>query len=328
MNNRLTKKIIMNSIRLTGVALVLAVAAHAESPMRAEYDEPTGLVTVADAGKPVFLYHYKNVPVPAEHSDNVTPASKYAVSRSNYIHPLYGLDGASLTSDWNKDFPHHRGIYWAWPEVGYKGETGDVHALQRVWARPTGKIATRSGEGWAEIEAENRWMWEDKTPVVLETAIIRAWQSGDHGRWLDLTLRFEALEDGITLARRGTKNYGGLNLRMARMEDMRLLHHAEPEGASPRAAWQLASGRWPGAAGPSSITVFEKSTNPGYPADYIEYPDLPWFQPAFPHAGTRHALEKSKPLTLQYRFWIRNGAPPAEQELREQWNLYHNQKKP
>jgi hypothetical protein len=109
---------------------------------------------------------------------------------------------------------------------------------------------------------------------------------------------------------------------MARIADLRLLHHADPAEVSPRAAWQLASGRWADAGGPSFLTVFEKSTNPGYPADYVEYPELSWFQPAFPRAGTRHALEKTKPLTLQYRFWIRDGVAPPETQLRDQWSIY------
>lgn len=311
----------MQSTRLTAIALVLAATAQAEPPMRAEYDQATGRVTITEAGKTALVYHYQTVPVPAEFSGAAKP-DPYAVARSNYIHPLHGLDGASLTSDWNKDHPHHRGIYWAWPEVGYKGETGDLHALQRVWARPTGKIETRSADGWAEIEAENRWMWEDQTPIVRETAIIRAWQTGTQGRWIDLTLRFEALDDGITLARRGTKQYGGLNIRMAKIEDQQFLHHADPEGTSPRMAWQLAAGRWPGCAGPSSVTVFEKTGNPGYPAEVIEFPAIPWFQPTFPHAETRHLLEKTRPLTLRYRFWIHGGEAPDEKGLREQWHIY------
>jgi hypothetical protein len=311
----------------SAVLLTHAAVAHATEAPRATYDEPTGRVTITDGGKTVLVYHYKNVPVPAEFS-GAKKHNKYAVPRSNYIHPMCGLDGVPLTSDWNEDHPHHRGIYWAWPEVFYYNEIGDLHALQRVWARPTGKIETRSGDGWVEIEAENRWMWEDKTPIVHETAVIRTWRAGEHGRWIDLALRFEALEDGVTLARRGTTQYGGMNIRMAKIEQMQLLHHVDPEGSSPRAAWQLAVGRWPGAGGPSSLAIFEKSTNPGYPADYVQYPDLSWFQPAFPRAKTRHALEKAGPLTLQYRFWIRQGAVPSEKELRDQHSIYQKWGRP
>lgn len=312
---------------IAGIALAAAAAARAAEPPHAAYDEKSGRATITEAGKPVLGYPYKPVPVPAEFSGAARP-DKYAVSRGDYLHPLCGLDGTPLTSDWNKDHPHHRGVYWAWPEVQFRGETGDLHALQRVWSRPAGRIETRHGDGWAEIEAENRWVWEDGTPIVLETATIRAWRTGAHGRWIDLVLRFEALEEGITLARRGSKHYGGLNLRLARIAGMRLLHHADPEDAAPRAAWQMAAGLWPGAAGPASFAVFEKSTNPGYPADYVEYPDLSWFQPAFPRAGTRHALEKTRPLTLRYRFWIRDGAPPEDRELREQWSIYQRQQTP
>ncbi len=309
------------------VLLTLAAVARAADAPRATYDEASGRMTITEAGKTVLVYHYRNVPVPADFSGS-KKHGKYALARSNYIHPLCDLDGMPLTSDWNPDHPHHRGIYWAWPEVGYMGETGDLHALQRVWARPSGKMETRSGEAWVEIEALNRWMWEDKTPVVRETAIIRAWQSGAHGRWIDLTLRFEALEDGVTLARRGTTQYGGLNIRMPKIEGTQLLHHADPENTPSRVAWHLAAGRWQGSSTPMSLTVFEKSTNPGYPADHIQYPELSWFQPAFPHAKTRHALEKARPLTLQYRFWIRQGAAPSEKELRNQHQIYQERQRP
>ena len=128
-------------------------------------------------------------------------------------------------------------------------------------------------------------MWEDKTPIVREIAKIRAWKAGKHGRHIDLEFRFEALEDGVTLARRGTSAYGGLNIRLAPIEDMKLVHHADPADATPRMAWQVASGTWAGPDKPLSMVVFEKTANPGYPADYAEYPDLPWFQPTFPRAG-------------------------------------------
>jgi hypothetical protein len=76
------------------------------------------------------------------------------------------------------------------------------------------------------------------------------------------------------------------------------------------------------------LVVFEAATNPGYPGDYAEYPDLPWFQPTFPRSGTRHTLDKTKPLTLRYRLWIRPGPPPGERELRDQWTLYQKSEKP
>jgi hypothetical protein len=309
-----------------------AASLRADTP-QAAWDPATGLATFSEAGKPILTYHYQTVPVPDGFFDGIPEkhldyARKYAVSRSNYIHPLCGPAGTGLTADWNTDHPHHRGIYWAWPEVVYKGETGDLHALQKVWARPTGKIETRHGDGWAELTAGNRWMWQDKIPIVLETATIRAWKADSHGRHIDLVLEFEGLEEEVTLARRGTRHYGGLNIRLAKIKGMELAHHADPDTAATRMAWQLASGTWPGATEPASLVVFEATTNPGYPADVVEYPDLPWFQPAFPAAGARHALGKSRPLVLRYRIWIRPGPPPGERELRDQWTIYQESATP
>jgi hypothetical protein len=308
----------MKSTGLAGMVIIAVASAQAGSPMRAEYDDETGRALISDAGKPVLVYNYKTVPIPEGMTE-----SKYGKPRSDYIHPLYGPDGQELTLDWSKDHPHHRGIYWAWPEVGFQGELGDLHALQRVWARPTGSIQTREGDGWAEVEGESRWMWEDKAPIVREVATIRAWTSGAHGRHIDLEFRFEALEDGVTLARRGTNAYGGLNIRLAPVKGMTLVHHLDPESAARRMAWQAVTGVWKGSEQPLAMAVVEKADNPDYPGDYIDYPELPWFQPTFPRAGTRFTLEKGKALTLRYRIWIRRGAPPGEDEVRDEWMAYH-----
>ncbi|HUH47680.1 MAG TPA: DUF6807 family protein, partial [Arenibacter sp.] len=62
---------------------------------------------------------------PTYPKDTVVYGSIYAIPRSNYIHPLYGLEGEMLTSDWpDAAHPHHRGIFWDWPEVRYGSKLG------------------------------------------------------------------------------------------------------------------------------------------------------------------------------------------------------------
>jgi hypothetical protein len=107
---------------------------------------------------------------------------------------------------------------------------------------------------------------------------------------------------------------------------MKLNHHVDSTGADERVAWQSATGIWKDATKPAVWAVFEKKTNPDYPGDYVEYPDLPWFQPTFPSGGTRFELKKGKPLILKYRLWIRSGDAPTEQEYRKQWNLFQKTK--
>jgi hypothetical protein len=303
--------------------MLSSAAQGAESVLRVVRDPATGQIDITDAGQPVLRYHYQTVTPPPGYHDQVQPNSrKYAVARSDYIHPLYGPEGEELTLDWSQDHPHHRGIYWAWPEVDFGQQRGDLHALQHLFARPTGKIQLKSGDDMASIVAENRWLWEDKTPIVLEVATIVAHQADSSGRIIDLKFEFTPLVDGVKLARRGLDHYGGLNLRLAPVANLKLIHHADPAGVKPRRAWSAATGTWAGATRSSLLAVLENAANPDYPGDYVEYPVLPWFQPTFPRAGTRYELKKDQPLALQYRLWIHDGPQASQAEYQQQWDRY------
>ncbi len=299
-----------------------------DSGMQISRDLYTGQIVITDKDKPVLKYNYQLVCPPDGFVAAVAQGSrKYARARSNYIHPLYGPNGEELTCDWSHDHPHHRGIYWAWPEVDWHGERGDLHALQRIYARPTGDISLETTESCARVVAENRWFWEDETPIVREITTICAHEATAHGRFIDLTYSFEALDDDVALARRGTKAYGGLNIRMSPIKDMQLIHHADPVSANPRRAWSDSIGMRQGFTASVGFAVLEKTTNPDYPGDWVEYPDLPWFQPAFPATDTRHVLKKGRPLVLQYRLWIREAKETSEAQYAEQWRLYNHTNK-
>jgi len=82
--------------------------------------------------------------------------------------------GEVRTEDWSPDHPHHRGIYWAWPEGDWQGRRGDLHALQAVFARPTGQIRVEEESDFVQIVAENQWQWEDGTPIVREQVTVCA----------------------------------------------------------------------------------------------------------------------------------------------------------
>ncbi|UCD51831.1 MAG: hypothetical protein JSW27_04190, partial [Phycisphaerales bacterium] len=107
-------------------------------------------------------------------------------------------------------------------------------------------------------------------------------------------------------------------------KDMQLIHHADPVGTEPRQAWSDSFGFRQGGTRSVGLAVFEKATNPDYPGDYIEYPYLPWFQPAFPAGGTRYVLKQDRPLILQYRLWIRPASKTDESTYRRQWQAFND----
>ncbi|MCX6927389.1 MAG: PmoA family protein [Verrucomicrobia bacterium] len=290
--------------------------------MQATRDPASGQFLLAENGKPVLRYNYQTVE-PGDVLDKVTPGNRiYARPRSDYIHPLYGLSGEELTRDWSLDHPHHRGIYWAWPEVDFGKERGDLHALQKVFARPTGNVRLESGPVFAQIEAENLWLWEDRDPIVREQAIIRAYHATPQGRVVDLVFRFVALKDGVTLARRGTEHYGGLNVRMATPASQVISVHTDSSNAVPRRAWSDLSGIFSGAGAASGLTVLQYPRNPDYPGDWQQYPDLAWCQPTFPASGTRYPLLQSQPLVLRFRLFIHAGAKPDDDLAAKLWDAF------
>jgi hypothetical protein len=290
--------------------------------MQARQDPASGQIDISENGKPVLRYNYKTVE-PGQVLDKVTPANRiYARARSDYIHPLYGLNGEVLTVDWPVDHPHHRGIYWAWPEVDYGTNRGDLHALQKVFARPTGKVRLQNGPVFAEVEAENLWQWEDREPIVREQVIIRTYRATAQGRVVDLAFRFVALKDGITLARRGTDKYGGLSLRMATPASQAISVHTDLSNAVPRRAWSDVSGVFGGDHAASGLTVLQHQQNPYYPGDWEQHPELSWCQPTFPAAGTRYVLRRDQPLVLRYRLIIHSGTRLDDNRAAKLWDAF------
>jgi hypothetical protein len=291
----------------------------------------TGQWLILENEKPVLQYNYKTVPIPDGYWDNVKNSRyvrTYAVPRSNYIHPLYDLDGEPITKDWSNDHPHHRGIYWAWPEIGYKNELGDLHALQKVFARPTDKIETVTENGQLKLVAENVWKWEDKEPIVREQTIITVFPLDKNGRKINLEFHFDALVAEVTLARRGTQHYGGLNIRMLPLKEFKIGSFYGNEKDVPKIeqpAWVCGSWNNPKSDGKTELTVFEKTTNPDYPGSLIQYSNLNWFQPTFPKNGTRYVLTKGNPLILRYQLWLHNAADD-DNAKKESWKNFQNEK--
>lgn len=293
------------------------------SGMRATRDLASGQIDITDNGHPVLRYNYRTVE-PGAVLEKVAAGNRiYARARSDYIHPLYGLNGETLTRDWSVDHPHHRGIYWAWPEVDYGTARGDLHALQKVFARPTGNVRLASGPVFAQIQAENQWLWEDREPIVRELALIRAYRATPAGRIVDLAFQFTALKPGVSLARRETDKYGGLNVRMETPRDQHIATFTDSVSARPRRAWSDLSGQFAGGPSASGLTVLQHARNPDYPGDWIQYPELSWCQPTFPASGTRYALKPGKPLVLRFRLWVHAGAKPDDTFAVKLWDAFH-----
>jgi len=316
----------MTFLTRTSLLLFVSLFILGTGLLRAEFtvktDPQTGQWLLMENDKPVVQYNYKTVPLPDGYLEKLQHGQEYAVPRSDYIHPLFDLDGQPITLDWAMDHAHHRGIYWAWPEVGYHGELADLHALQKVFARPNGKLAVSEENGNLTLRAENLWKWKNEEPIVHETAVIAVHPLGETGRKIDLEFRFQGLVDEVTLARRGTEFYGGLNTRMAQLDGFQSgVFCEEATNSTKPAAWVF--GTWNDAKSGKKmeLTVFEKATNPDYPGEYIPYPDIQWFQTTFPKKGTRYSLKQDETLVLRFQLWLHE-ATYNDAAKKDAWKAY------
>ncbi len=305
----------------------LAAASQPSKPIvQAQPDKMRGAVDVVEGDKPVLRYNQATVPPPPEiveaFETNRNPPLDYA--RGDYIHPLYGPSGESLTDDYSLNHPHHRGISWAWPVVRYRGEARDLWAVRvlpsqpgGIWARPVSLDRLVSGPVAAAIEATNHWKWGDRKPIVREQVVIRAFRETNARRFVDVDLRLTALVDEVSIGGRPGGTYGGFALRSFPEFDRRQIRmHLDPPGAEPRRAWFHLSGAFPGGEGLAGVALMEHPGNPDYPsrpkptnADRVpgKYPKWRTVQPAWP--GDREVkLPKGEPLLLKYRVWIHPGA--------------------
>jgi hypothetical protein len=337
------KPFILNHCFSSGIILLLASACSGGfvGGMTIEKDSSGSQYIIYESGKPVLQYNYQTVneedvirpesqknkkieyfPIggvyldeyyksnPAVDKDGKATSAIWAIPRSDYIHPLYGLDGEMLTNDWpDGDHPHHRGIFWAWPEVEYGSQRGDIYALQRVFARPTGHVKCVVVPKYAEITADNNWMWEDREAIVSEQATICVYRASEGRRIIDLTIRMLALKDSVTIATRFTNSYGGLNIRMAMPQKQTIAHFSDTTTASP-VSWADFSGIFEGNQSVSGMTIIQHKDNPEYPGKWVAYPNLSWVQPTFPTPNTRYSLSKDQPLILQYRLIVHQGEKP------------------
>ena len=309
--------------------------------MKISQDPGTGQVLIEEDGKRVLQYNYQTVydstvlRLPSEaaavhtQTGNATvqeAPSIYAVPRSDYIHPLYGLEGEMLTRDWPDNIhPHHRGIFWAWPEVEIgTSRKGDIYALQQIFARPTGKIQLTSGTVFAQVDAENVWMWKDKDAIVREKVVIRVYPAKANIRIIDLSIKLDALADSITIATRETNKYGGLNLRMMTPQNQLISYFTDKPGSAPLRAWSDFNGIFEGNPASSGLMVVQHNANPEYPGAWVEYPNLAWVQPTFPAPDTRFPLLIGKPLVLHFRLIVHAGVQPDENFSKMIWDAYNH----
>ncbi|MCY4594564.1 MAG: PmoA family protein [Bryobacterales bacterium] len=226
--------------------------------------EEEGGYRVIDSGMPVLFYQLEPTSLDGRYQ------------RSNYVHPLYGLDGEVLTEDFPEDHPHHRGVFWTWHQV----LIGDIRA---------GDPWLAQGFSWSVEEARvlperdglylrHRWFSPDysegREPIAEETAEVVVHPANGTVRMIDFDIRLRALQQDVRVGgSEDDKGYGGFSLRVKMVPDIRF---AAATGVVAPSRAPIDAGNWVdfsadfgGRGSPSGIAILVHPDSAGYPQPWI-----------------------------------------------------------
>ncbi|WP_035141504.1 DUF6807 family protein [Flavobacterium daejeonense] len=241
--------------------------------------------------------------------------------RSNYIHPLYNLDGSVLSEDFPADHLHHRGIFWAWHQlyIGNK-RIGDGWEIENFnWKVASVKKKKQKDHNKA-IQTIVHWkspLWKTTSgkekPFVKETTLIRVHPKQDHYRLIDIEISLLALEPNMRIGgSEDEKGYGGFSPRIKLNEDVVF---TAPTGkiiptnlAIPASEWMDISGSIGKNKQLAGLTILCNPQNPGFPNPWILRVKKSMQNAVYPYPGaTAVPISDKKPTVLKYRLIVHDG---------------------
>jgi hypothetical protein len=159
-------------------------------------------VVLYEKGNPVYFYQ----------GEPKTPDGK--VFFNNYLHPLFSIDGDTLTEEFPLDHRHHRGIFWAWHQIYMNSQSlGDDWIRENI-SKEVINMKTNCNKSAAKLALSVLWkscLFENGKPFIQEHTTIIVHQIKNEIRAIDL----RALVPGISMGgSNDEKGYGGFCVRI------------------------------------------------------------------------------------------------------------------
>lgn len=253
-----------------------------------------------------------------------------AYERANYIHPLMGLDGETLTQDFPSDHKHHRGVFWAWHQLW----VGDMRAGD-AWATKDGLFVVKQAEVvdqgpvFATLKLLVHWVSPLITengalkPIVEETTLIRLYHATSTSQCIDFEIQLKPLLPDVKIGgSEDVKGYSGFTVRIKPPQELAIVDvdgRLTSDGVGRISPWADASGRYGSGDETSGIGI-------------LCHPSMPVFPPRWVlrHYGMQNVaypgrhpipLPTDKPLVLRHRLVIHRG-DAAESRVAEHQQAY------
>ncbi len=289
-------------VLLTPLVLMIACSSAEKRVSPFSIVETGEGIELNENGKAVFFYR----------TEPKSLDGKYVCS--NYIHPLFDLNGIILTEEFPADHPYHRGIFWAWHQL-YQNDIrlGDGWTNDSI-SQEVVKISSKTGQDNAEFRVDVLWhssTIEDRKPFIEEKTTITVHKLESDIRRIDFEISLKALTEGIQLGGSpDQKGYGGFCARI-KLPDS--LVFSSDNGVVTPKELQVKAGPWMDFSGKfgtddlfSGITILCHPEMPDYPEPWILRQKGSMQNIVFP-GNKRIAVPVDKSLILRYCLIIHNG---------------------
>ncbi len=259
-------------------------------------------VKLSENGKPVFFY--QKMPKSLN--------GKYICN--NYFHPLYSLNGDTLTEEFPSDHPYHRGIFWAWHQVYINGKSvGDGWIMENI-EQEVVDVQAISKNKVSQLNLSVLWkspLFENDKPFLNEHTTITVYALQNGIRRIDFAITLNTLVPGVEIGgSNDEKGYGGLCVRFKLPDDLTFTSVDGP--VIPRVS-QINAGPYmdfSGSFGKNGETVGAAilcyPQTPNYPQPWILRSVTSMQNIVFP-GRERILLAMDRPVVLHYRLIVHNG---------------------
>jgi hypothetical protein len=271
-----------------------------KSPFTFEKNEQG--VRLLEQGKPVFFY--QKMPKSKD--------GKYICN--NYLHPLYSLNGDTLTEEFPSDHPYHRGIFWTWHQISVNGKSvGDGWIMENI-EQEVIDVQPIAKTEFSQLKLNVLWkspLYKNKKPFLQEHTTITIYPVKDGIRKIDFEISLNALVRGVKIGgSNDDKGYGGL---CARLKLPKNLVFSSANGPVTPLLTQIKdgpnmdfSGSFDRDGGISGVAILCHPKTPNYPAPWILRSVTSMQNVVFP-GKEQISLPMNKPVALYYRMIVHNG---------------------
>lgn len=296
----------MNYLFLIVVTFITVIMTCYSSPEMQKspffFTETDQGIELVENGNPVFFYQRKPKSL----------TGQYVCS--NYLHPLYGINGDILTEEFPPDHPYHRGIFWAWHQLYVNNNSLGDGWINDGISQDVVNVQTEKSKDRAQLNLEVMWKsstFQNGKSFMNENTSIIIHKLESNIRKIDFEITLKPLVPGFQIGGSADeKGYGGFCARIKLPDG--LIFTSENGPTTPQDL-QIKAGPWMDFSADfgknsevSSLTILCHPSTPNYPESWILRQKGSMQNIVFPGQNLI-SIAMDKPAVLRYRIIIHNG---------------------